>query len=100
MKKKGLLWSYEKTSQYHYSLDKILMETVLKYGDYCDLQELYVIFPKEEIKDVWYKRLINDIRFKKTNYLLARLFFGMDVEADFFKGGMSEREKKLRFLAS
>ena len=99
-KEKGLFWSYDKKLEYSESLDILLIENVLKYGDFADLKQLFNLYGKRAVKKIWKEKLINDTRFIKLNYFLARIFFGMDVEADFFKGGMSDREKKLRMLAS
>ena len=42
----------------------------------------------------------SDRSFIKTNLMLARLFFGLDVESSYFKETENERLKKLRVLAS
>ena len=99
-KQKGLFWSYDKKMEYSEALDKLTIETVLKYGDFIDLKQLFTLYGKRAVKKIWKEKLIRDPRFIKLNYFLARIFFGMDVEADFFKGAMSDREKKLRMLAS
>jgi putative transposase len=78
----------------------IAVRLLLKYADFDDVVKAFEIFDKKQLFDVWEKVLKNDLRFKKLNLFLARLFFGMDIEADYFQGGMSEREKKLRLLAS
>jgi putative transposase len=95
-REKGLLWSYDDSVRYSPALDRLLIETVLQYGDFSDLQELFTLYRKRTIQAIWKSSMVHDLRFKKLNYFLARVFFKMDVEADFFKGGMSEREKKLR----
>ena len=99
-KQKGLFWSYDKKLEYSESLDNLLIENILKYGDFPDLQQIFILYGKKAVKKIWKEKLINDTRFIKLNYFLARIFFGMNVEADFFKGGMSDREKKLRMFAS
>ena len=80
--------------------DIIIVEHILKYGDFDDIVELLALYGKKFVFRVWEKELRNDLRFKKLNLFLARVFFGMNVESDYFAGGMSEREKKLRLLAS
>ena len=99
-KQKGLFWSYDNEIEYSHALDTILVETILKYGDFADLKKLFLLYGKRVVKKVWKEKLVKDIRFCKLNYFLARIFFGMKVEADFFKGGISDRERKLRMLAS
>ena len=99
-KEKGLFWSYDKELEYSQDLDILLIENVLKYGDFADLKELLILYGKRVVKKIWKEKLINDTRFIKLNYFLARVFFNMDVEVDYFKGGMSDREQKLRMLAS
>ncbi len=99
-KQKGLFWSYDNKLEYSQTLDTILIETILKYGDFADLKKLFSLYGKRVVKKIWKEKLIGDTRFSKLNYFLARVFFGMNVEADFFKGGISDREKKLRMLAS
>ncbi len=99
-KQKGLFWSYDNKLEYSQTLDDILIETLLKYGDFAELKKLFLLYGKRIVKKVWKEKLIDDTRFSKLNYFLARIFFGMNVEADFFKGGISDREKKLRMLAS
>ncbi len=100
IKQKGLFWSYDKKLEYSESLDILLIESVLKYGDFTDLKQIFALYGRRVIKNIWEKKLINDRRFIKLNYFLARIFFNMDVEAVFFKGGVSDREQKLRMLAS
>ncbi len=97
---RGLLWSYAKNLTYSPKLDTLLIEKVLKYGDIPDLKKLFSLYHNDIIKKVWEKTMIMDTRFIKSNYFLARSFFGMDVEADVFKGSLHDREKRFRVLAS
>ncbi len=99
-KQKDLFWSYDKNLKYSEDLDSLLIENLLKYGDFADLKELFSLYGKREVKTIWKEKLISDTRFIKLNYFLARIFFNMDVEADLFKGVISDRERKLRMLAS
>jgi len=99
-KGKGLFWSYDKKLEYSECLDNLIIENILKYGDFVDLKQLFILYGKRVVKKIWNEKLITDTHFIKLNYFLARIFFKMDVEADFFKGGMSAREQKLRMLAS
>ncbi|MBV5278041.1 MAG: hypothetical protein J0647_03210, partial [Campylobacteraceae bacterium] len=100
LKMKGIFWSYEKSALLRDLGDEIFIEHTLKYADFDDVVELFTLYPKRRIISVWDRELKNDLRFKKLNLFLARVFFNMDIEADYFKGGLNEREKKLRLLAS
>lgn len=100
LKNRGIFWSYDPSISLHQIGNTLFIEYTLKYGDFDDIVELFGLYGKKVIFRVWERELKNDLRFKKLNLFLARLFFGMDIEADYFQGGMNEREKKLRLLAS
>lgn len=100
LKTKGLFWSYAGSVKAGQIGDDVLIEQTLRYGDFDDIKAIFGMFDREKIFCVWERELKNDLRFKKSNLLLARVFFGLDVESDYFTGGMSDREKKLRMLAS
>ena len=100
IKQQGLFWSYSKDIEYSEANDELIIEQVLKYGDFIDLKKIFSLYGKRAVKRIWIEKLVKDTRFIKLNYFLARNFFGMDIEADFFKGGISDREQKLRMLAS
>ena len=76
----------------------LMIETVLKYGDIQELRDLRSIFGVTVVKRVWEERVKADLRFKRLNYFLARVFFKIDVEADDFTGGKNVRAEKLRLL--
>ena len=76
-----------------------MIETVLKYADLADIRILFGLFGKRDIKLVWEAVLKPDVRFKKLNYFLARIFFNLDVEADDFSEVKNARAEKLRLLA-
>ncbi len=100
LQKKGLFWSYSKTATLEEIGEHTLMEHALKYADIDELKTLFALYGKRQLFKIWNERLKSDMRFKKLNLLLARVFFKMDVEADYFKPQMSDRERKLRMLAS
>lgn len=100
LKAKGIFWSYSDRLSYTDSAPETTIEHTLKYADYDDIAELFRLYGKRTIFKAWEKIMKNDSRFKKLNLFLARVFFGMDVQSDYFTGEMSEREKKLRLLAS
>ncbi len=100
LKNKGIFWSYSQDLTYEKAGDKLFLEYLLKYGDFDDLIVAFKLYPKEEIKSVWEERLKDDKRFIKLNLMLARLFFGMNVESSYFKEIKSARFEKLKMFAS
>lgn len=100
LKAKGLFWSYDSDIHYDESKDGLLIEITLKYADLDDIKSLFMIYGEPRIRQIWEKQLRNDSRFKKLNYFLARVFFGMSVEAQDFAGVKNDRAEKLRLLAS
>lgn len=63
-----------------------LVEHTLKYGDFGDILNLFKKIDKEEIRSIWLKTMAWDQRFLKINLMIARIFFDMDVESDYFLG--------------
>ena len=88
--KKNIFWNIDKNSKID---DATLIEHTLKYGDLDDIVKIFKMFKKHEIKKIWLKSMAGDKRFIKTNLLLARVFFDMDVESDYFEGLESGRFK-------
>ena len=97
LRDKGLFWSYSKSMEYNGNL---LIEYTLKYADFDDIVLLLKLFGKRKVKSVWDKTMKSDSRFIKLNLMIARVFFGMDVESDYFKRQKNERLEKLKLLAS
>jgi len=100
LRDKGIFWSYSKDVIYDEIGSTLLVEYLLKYGDFDDIKLGFELFGKRYIKKVWEARLKSDKSFIKTNLMLARLFFGMDVESDYFKEVKNARLEKLKLLAS
>ena len=100
LKNKGIFWSYSKEITLEEAGDRLFLEYLLKYGDFDDLVLAFELYEKESIKTVWEERLKDDKRFIKLNLMLARLFFGMDVESSYFKEMKNARVEKLRMFAS
>jgi putative transposase len=102
LRDKGIFWSYRKDLRYEEASDKLLIEHCLKYADFDDIKLCFELFGKRMVKKVWERRMKGDGRFIKTNLMLARLFFGMDVESAYFKevGKVHGRFKKSGMLAS
>jgi len=100
LRDKGVFWSYSKEIQYEDLPEDIVIEYLLKYGDFDDIKLGFELFGKRVMKKVWEVKLKSDRSFIKTNLMLARVFFGMDVESDYFKGAKNARLEKLKLLAS
>ena len=97
LKDKGLFWSYSKDMQYD---EKLLVEHLLKYADFDDIVLGFKLFGKRTMKKIWEKKVKNDKRFIKLNLMLARVFFGMDVESSYFKEVKNARAEKFKMFAS
>ncbi len=97
LKKKGIFWSYSKDMPYN---EDILIEYTLKYADFDDIVLLFKLFEHNKIKKIWQNKMQDDQRFIRFNYMIARVFFGMNVEAEYFKRKKSARFEKLKQLAS
>ncbi len=100
LKDKGIFWSYSKDITLKKAGDKLFLEYLLKYGDFDDLIWAFRLYDKEYIKSVWEEKLKDDKRFIKLNLMLARVFFGMDVESSYFKEVKNARLEKLKMLTS
>ena len=100
LKSKGVFWSYAKSISYADFSDAVLCEYTLKYGDFEDLKNLFLLYGKTRVKNVWKEKLVEDQRFQKFNLFLARVFLGMDVESNYFVRSKSARFEKFRLLAS
>lgn len=74
LRHKGALWSYAPGTDIS---DEILLQTALQWGEVEEIQSLFRIFPKKQIRKVWQEKLIPDMRMEKHNYYLARIFFNI-----------------------
>lgn len=100
LRDKGIFWSYSKDITYKEAGDTLFLEYLLKYGDFDDLKLAFSLYTKEFIKSIWEEKLKDDQRFIKLNLMLARVFFGMDVESSYFKEVKNARLEKLKMFAS
>ncbi|SDN51318.1 hypothetical protein SAMN04488516_102357 [Desulfonauticus submarinus] len=82
MKQDKIFWNLKSKARID---DITFIEHTLKYGDFEDIVELFNRFDKKKIKDIWLKNMAGDSRFLKLNVMIARVFFDMDVESDYFK---------------
>lgn len=100
LKEKGIFWSYDKDLTYEKARNSLFIEYTLKYADFDDIKLCFELFGKREIRAVWEEKMKSDKSFIKTNLMLARVFFGMNVESDYFRNVKNARLEKLRMLAS
>lgn len=97
---KGIFWSYSKKTSYEEIGSQLFVEYLLKYGDFDDIRLGFELFGKRYMKKIWEEKLKSDKCFIKTNLMLARVFFDMDVESSYFKEVKNARFEKLKLLAS
>ena len=100
LRDKGIFWSYSKELTYDEARSSLVIEYALKYADFDDIKLCLELFGKREVKAVWEKTMQSDKSFIKTNLMVARVFFGMDVESDYFKKVKNARFEKLKLFAS
>ena len=100
LKTKGIFWSFSKDIIYSDMKTNVFIEYILKYGDFDDITLGLKLFGKKLSKKVWKEKLVSDQRFIKTNLMIARVFFKMNIESDYFKGKKNERLQKLKLFAS
>jgi len=79
----GLFWSYDNSGEY--LSDGLLIEHCLLYGEVEDLRELFRLFERDELIDVWNKQVVPDARFEKLNFYLATIWFDIDNAKQYIK---------------
>ena len=100
LKNKGIFWSYSKDITYQEAGESFFIEYLLKYGDFYDIVLGFQLFGKRLIKKNWEEKVMCNQKFIKTNLMIARVFFNMDVESSYFKEMKNARFEKLKLLAS
>jgi len=71
-------WSYDKSSIVVIP-DDVLIEKVLLHLDIEDVQALFYLFPKKEIKKVWQDVVLpRDPLYRNINKLYAFMFFNIE----------------------
>ena len=100
LRDKGIFWSYSKNINYEKAGENLLIEYLYKYADFDDICLGFELFGKRVMKRVWEQKLKVDKRFIKLNFMIARVFLGMDIEVSYFKEVKNERFEKLKMLAS
>ena len=100
LRDKGIFWSYSKDISYEKAGENLLIEYLFKYADFDDIQQGFELFGKRVMKRVWEEKLKSDKRFIKLNFMLARVFLDMNIEASYFKEVKNARFEKFKMLAS
>ena len=100
LRDKGIFWSYSREITYEKAGERLLIEYLYKYGDFDDIRLGFTLFGKRVMKRIWEEELKRDKRFVKLNFMIARVFLGMDIEASYFEEMKNERFEKLKMLAS
>ena len=100
LRDKGIFWSYGKNLSYEEAGEELFIEYLYKYADFDDIRLGFELFGKRTMKRVWEERVKSDTRFVKLNFMIARVFLGMDIEADELKKVKNERFEKFKMLAS
>lgn len=100
LRSEGVFWSYSKSIEYDQAGAGLFIEYLLKYGDFDEIRLGFELFGKRVMKSIWQARVANSRQFLKLNVLLARVFFDMDVDGDYFNEARIDRFEKLKLLAS
>lgn len=80
-----LFWSYGPVDASDIP-DEILIEKALIYLDIDDIDNLFRIFSRKKIKEVWLKEVLNqDPYYHSMNILLAYLYFHVRKPEDYIK---------------
>jgi len=91
LRDKGIFWSYHKNITYEEAGESLFVEHLYKYGDFDDIRLGFKLFGKRVMRRIWEEKLKSDKRFVKLNFMIARVFLGMDIEASYFKEVKNER---------
>ncbi len=90
LKKEGIFWSYD-NENIEYIGDKLLIEHTLIWADVPDILNLFKVFTKEEIIDVWNRKIVPDERYFKLNIYLGYIYFDLPDPYKYIE------ENKLKF---
>lgn len=83
--KNNAFWSYEKPSFEEVS-DEALIEMAIVHLDVDDINKLFILFPKEKIREVWQERILSqEPYYHDLNYLMAWLYFDIEDPEKFIK---------------
>ena len=94
--KQWTFWSY-KNPEPDLIIDDILIEKTLIYLDIEDINKLFLIFSKGEIRKIWKERVvINDTQFHSMNLLFALLYFNIKNPEGYLKSCLNKHNKALQ----
>lgn len=99
LQQQSLFWSYAEDARLEDIGEQTLIETCFRYAGWSELCLMFETFKREHLFAIWQQEIKPDTRFKKQNLFIARVLFGLDVEADYFEDTGYARDKKLRLLA-
>ena len=94
LKKNRVFWSYKKPER-DPDVEKVLIEKILIHLDLEDISKLFLIFPKEEVKQVWIDKLVTDHRYHSLNVLYAYLYFNIKNPEQYLENMLHQHHKKL-----
>lgn len=98
---KNYLWSFDKNHKGQIP-DSILIEHTLLYGDVFELKQLFLLFTRNTIEQIWLEKLVPQSRYKKLNTYLATFFFQYSNSQEFINQNLIEypRLKRFKLLTS
>jgi hypothetical protein len=95
---KRAFWSY-KNPEHNLIPDDILIEKTLINLDIEDINKLFLIFPKGNIRRIWNTRIvINDAQFHSMNLLIALLYFKIKNPESYLERHLNKHKKSLGSL--
>ena len=97
LKQANALWSYNTQDINIEKIpDELLIEKVLLHLDIDDINKLFEIYPKKEIKNVWIKRLIPlEPQYHSYNILFGLLYFDIKKPERYIKQQVNKHIKQL-----
>jgi len=84
LRENNVLWSYE-SPDYSGMPDSLLIEKVLVHSDLDNIFQLFILFPGEEIFNIWKSRLLKDETLRSLNILYAFLLFNISDPETYVK---------------
>lgn len=94
--KQWTFWSY-KNPEPDLIMDDILIEKTLIHLDIEDINKLFLVFSKREIRKIWNEKVvINDAQFHSMNLLFALLYFKIKNPEGYLKRCLNKHNKALQ----
>ena len=92
-----VFWSYQKREKNTIS-DDLVIEKTLEHLDVEDIQQLFLLYPREKIKQIWDERFIPDERYRSINILFAYLYFDIKNPEQYLTRKKQQHYKRLAAL--